>query len=251
MTQPEPVSSQINQPSETQVTFWTAAQKPWVTYALMGLTLGFFLFQMLVKSAVGEDLIAFLGAKINERILQGEIWRLITPVLVHASLVHVGINMYSLYILGRMLEEHYGHGRFFVLYCLGALAGNVVSLWMSPGPSFGSATGLFALVAAQGVFVYQNRFLFGEKLRSILMNIALIIAINFSLSLFIKVELWGLVGGLMGGLGFSWLGGPIYGMIGKPPQLILMDQRSSTQVWRIGSAVLLFTILFAALRFVV
>lgn len=238
------------EPIEPQVTFMTAARKPWMTYTIIGITVFIFLFQMAIKASTEYDLVAFLGAKINENILQGEVWRFFTPILIHASLVHLAINMYSLYIMGRILEEHYGHGRLLVLYLLGAFSGNVISFWMTQSPSYGSATALFALVSAEAVFVIQNRFLFGDRIRQILMNISLIIAINLSLSLFLKVEAWGLVGGLMGGLAFSWLGGPEYVILGKPPKIFLVDHRRSYQTWLIGLAVFVFTAILAALRFI-
>jgi membrane associated rhomboid family serine protease len=72
------------------------------------------------------------GARINEAILAGELWRFLTPALLHGSLPHIAFNMYALLSFGTSLERHFGHGRFFLLYVLGAFTGNVASFLFSP-----------------------------------------------------------------------------------------------------------------------
>jgi rhomboid protease GluP len=93
-------------------------RKPIITFALIGFTSVVFLIQFLIQTITGDDLLFFYGGKINELILIGQVWRLITPVLLHGSILHLGMNMYGLYILGRGLEMYYGHGRFLLLYLL-------------------------------------------------------------------------------------------------------------------------------------
>jgi rhomboid protease GluP len=89
------------------------------------------------------------------------LWRLFTPLLLHGSIAHIGFNMYALFIIGPGLERYYGHLRFLVLYLLAGFAGNVFSFLFTPALSVGASTAIFGLVAAQGVFLYRHRQLFG------------------------------------------------------------------------------------------
>jgi len=117
-----------------QVSLPGNVKNPGVTYALIGLTVLVYLLQILSQSLFGQnmDLPFIYGGKINSQILQGQVWRLITPILLHGSLLHIGFNMYALYSIGPSLEKAYGHGRFLLLYLLGGFAGNTISFLLSP-----------------------------------------------------------------------------------------------------------------------
>jgi len=101
--------------------------KPIVTYVLMGVIALFFIAQMLSTQFLGYDLPAALLSKSSSAILAGQLWRLITPVLLHGSILHVGLNLYALWILGRQLEGIYGHWRFLILFLIAGFGGNVLS----------------------------------------------------------------------------------------------------------------------------
>lgn len=136
-----------------------------VVYVIMGLTIVVYLLQLLTQYVMGGmDLPAALGMKVNALIQQGQLWRLFTPMLLHGSLLHIGFNMYALYALGPGLESFYGHRRFLVLYVLSGFAGNVMSFIFSSANSLGSSTAIFGLLAAQAVFLYQNKTIFGSAL---------------------------------------------------------------------------------------
>jgi len=224
-----------------------------VTYAIIAVTVVVYLAQMLSQSLFqGEDLpFDYLG-KINEFILQGQVWRLITPIFVHASILHIGFNMYALFVLGRGLERVYGHGRFALLYFLSGFAGNVASFFLTPNPSLGASTAIFGLVVAQGVFVFHNRKLFGSQhTRSALINTGVIVLINLGIGLQpgSGIDNWGHVGGFLGGLLFTWLGGPLWQIEGVAPFYRVVDQREESQVQLAVLAVLVVFGGIAALRF--
>jgi rhomboid protease GluP len=100
--------------------------------------------------------------------------------------------MYALFILGPGLERYYGHMRFLLLYLLAGFAGNVISFLFTPGLSVGASTAIFGLVAAQGVFLFRHRQLFGASARSGLMNILFIVAINLFLGLILALTIGGI-----------------------------------------------------------
>ncbi len=205
--------------------------RPVVTFTLIGITTLFYLLQQASTSIYGGDLLFYFGGKINQFIVQGQFWRFLTPALLHASPTHILFNMYALYSLGRELEMAYGHKKFLLLYALGAFAGNVLSFVFTAGSSLGASTAVFGLVAAEGVFIYQNRQLFGSRTRSMLMNTATIIVINLFLGLSVSsIDNFGHLGGLLGGALFAWLGGPKWKVEGFFPDFHIADERENNQV---------------------
>jgi rhomboid protease GluP len=206
--------------------------KPVATYVIMGVTIFFYLIQFLVQTLTGYDYLFLLGGKVNQYILQGELWRLITPILLHGSIIHIGFNMYALYSLGRQLEPHFGHQRFALLYLASGFAGNVLSFLITPNPSLGASTAIFGLLAAEGVFIYQNRKMYGENAKKMLTNTVTIAVINlifgFSIS---NIDNFGHLGGLLGGLIFSWIGGPVWKVEGSFPVFDVVDSRGGKHIW--------------------
>lgn len=234
--------------------------RPVVVYTLLGLTILVYLLQMISpyfidSSALmsdmgiviyGSDPISILGMKINELILQGQFWRLITPVLLHGSILHLGFNMYALYALGPELERHYGHWRFLALYLLAGFVGNVASFLFSPSPSLGSSTAIFGLLGAEGVFLYQNRDLFGKQARRALGNIVMIAGFNLIIGLNPGIDNWGHIGGLIGGFSFAWVAGPLLKVQGIFPNLQMQDERETGEVIRAGITLTILWLVFAA-----
>lgn len=222
---------------------------PLVVYGLMAVTvLAFFAQEISQYVYNGTDWPALLGMKVNSLIIRGELWRLFTPVFLHGGLLHIGFNMYALYIFGPGLERHYGHWRFLILYLLSGFSGNVFSFLFSAAPSLGSSTAIFGLLGAEGVFLYQNRQIFGRNAQRALGNIVLIAVINLAIGgVSLGIDNWGHIGGLLGGTLFSWFAGPLLQVQGIFPQLSVVDERSSGDVVRAGISVgALFALLAAA-----
>jgi rhomboid protease GluP len=243
MSYPVPPDRPINEPNRTESGGQQAAPQPavrvqppvktpWVTYCILGFTILVFVLQEVSLSIYNIDLPSFYGAKVNDWIMRGELWRLITPMLLHlpSNLLHIGFNMYALFSLGPLLERHFGHGRFLALYLLSGFAGNVASFVFTPAPSVGSSTAIFGLLAAMGVFLYQNKKLFAGRGRQALTQIILIAAINLVIGLTPGIDDWGHVGGLLAGILFTWFGGPLLQVEGIYPNFTLADQRESRVV---------------------
>jgi len=130
---------------------------PTVTYAIMGLTVFVYLLQMFGQQFYGQDYAALYGLKDNLAIYHGQFYRLFTPMLLHGSLLHIGFNMYALFVIGTRLERVMGHGRFAALYIVSGFAGNVMSFLFQPAPSLGASTAIFGILSAEAVFIYMNR----------------------------------------------------------------------------------------------
>jgi len=121
-----------------------------------------------------EVLIPF-GAKVNHYIqARNEWWRFVTPMFLHVNLLHLLVNMYSLWIVGPYVEKLYGSAKFLLFWVLTGIAGVVASyLTVRPGviggplvrfifksadePSAGASGALFGLVGVLFVFGIKYR----------------------------------------------------------------------------------------------
>jgi rhomboid protease GluP len=199
--------------------------RPVMTYAILGITIFFFILQEASRYIYQQDIVALYAEKINPLIIQGQYWRLITPVLVHANILHIGFNMYALYIFGKSLERFYGAWKLLFIYLVSGFAGVVFSFMLTDSASLGASTAIFGLLAAEGVFAYQNQAVFGHQARRVLQNIIYIAIINLLLGLTPGIDNWGHLGGLIGGLMVSWFGGPKYEVVGAAGDFSLEDKR--------------------------
>jgi rhomboid protease GluP len=220
---------------------------PYVTYAIIGVTVVFYILQVASVVIYGYpvtftniDWLELFGARINDYIRAGQLWRLLTPALLHGSITHIFFNMYALFSLGTSLERYFGHGRFFALYVLGAFAGNVASFLFTDGYSVGASTAIFGLIGAEGVFLYQNRKLFADRFRSAIGNVIFIAAINlFVIGSLPGIDNWGHIGGLIGGLMFTSLAGPQWAVEASVFGYSLVDKRPARDVL-VGAAAVFF-----------
>ncbi len=226
-------------PPPTQIALPTAP--PRVTYTIMGITIAVYLLQMASQFFYnGADYPAYYGMKINEAILAGQLWRLITPLLLHGSLMHIGFNMYALLAIGAGMESRMGHARFLLLYLAGGFAGNVFSFFFTDANSLGASTAIFGLLAAEGIFLYLNKKLFGQRAQKALSNIVMVAAVNLMIGLSPGIDNWGHIGGLLGGLIFAWFGGPRWEVEGLYPLLHITDRRDMRDA--ITAALIVFAI---------
>ena len=204
--------------------------KPAVTYTLLIISILVYLLQLATQYLLaGTDLPALYGMKINPFIIEGQLWRLITPMFLHGSILHLAFNMYALLIFGPSLERYYGHGRYLALYFVSGFAGNVASFLFTTSPSLGSSTAIFGLLGAEAVFLYRNRELFGSSSQRALINLITIAVLNLFIGLSpgSGIDNWGHIGGLVGGTLFAWFAGPLLQVEGGYPYYTLADQRQS------------------------
>ncbi len=109
------------------------------------------------------------GANDIHGVSDGEVWRLLASVFLHADLLHISLNMLALFGLGRLCEAVFGPSRFLALFLLTGLAGALLS-FLGRVPlmdqvgvaslSVGASGAVFGMMGA-GV-VYGKRF--GRKL---------------------------------------------------------------------------------------
>ncbi len=192
------------------------ADFPWVSALIGAVTVLVYLLQILSEALTGVDWPVLWGVKYTSLIVEAhQYWRLLTPVFLHGGLMHIGLNMWGLYVLGPSLERLLGPWRFALLYFISAYAGNAVSTVFTPQASLGASTAIFGLLGAYLVVFYTNQDYLGNTARSVASQALFWIVVNLLWSVMQSgIDLWGHVGGLLGGMLFSLLAGPRWGDIG-------------------------------------
>ena len=141
-----------------------------------------------------------LGMKSNRHIMQGQSWRLFTAMFLHIGPIHLISNLIGLFWLGPIIEGHFGHFRFAVIYLLGGLLGSIASYAFSPALSAGASGAVFALLGATIVYFYRFRDNMGRQGQTMLQSALVLLIINLVLGFSVtNVDNWGHMGGLAGG----------------------------------------------------
>lgn len=116
-----------------------------------------------------------------------EIWRLFTSMFLHGSLIHLAINMYSLYSVGSMVEFLCGRKKYFVIYIICGLAGSVASVGVNllrvhPGVSIGASGAVFGIYGLFVLLMLLRKDLIHPSVRrQVLQSGAIFIGINLFL----------------------------------------------------------------------
>ncbi|KAL6070212.1 Rho1-Guanine Exchange Factor-like protein [Balamuthia mandrillaris] len=94
------------------------------------------------------DTLVKLGAKDVDLIKEDyQVWRFITPVFLHAGIIHLFFNLLFQLRFGLLMEREWGVLRFFALYTVSAVGGNLMSCLLRPGSiSVGASTALMGLL---------------------------------------------------------------------------------------------------------
>ncbi|MFL5653921.1 MAG: rhomboid family intramembrane serine protease [Ktedonobacteraceae bacterium] len=197
------------------------------------------------NDALSRVLITY-GAKDNDLIIQGQYWRFITPIFLHANLLHVGLNMFNFFVLGIFLERLVGHLRFLLIYLLTGVISIIASFYFMPQEiSVGASGAIFGLVGAYSVFVLTHRRAFRNNGYPALLWLVLIIGVNLSIGLFIpNVDNYAHLGGLLSGCLLGWWFMPLYTL---SPNKALIDVHSLSRRWPLALLTIVGTLILAIL----
>ncbi len=218
------------------------------TFGLITVTAIVFVGQLLSEFIFQVDWLLQLGLKSSEAISQGQYWRFITPMFLHIGVLHLFVNMYSLYAIGPAVERFFGTPRFLAQYLLSGFTGVIFSLAFSPFPSAGASGAIFGLLGSLGGFLYVHREMFGQFGRVQLRQIAIVALLNLGLGLMPGIDNWGHLGGLLAGVFLTLLVGPRFEII-----WVTLDERQlrdnrpwETSRWHYLLAATLLILLAAA-----
>jgi membrane associated rhomboid family serine protease len=181
---------------KTQVrTLRSMAVEPIATYILVAVNVAMFIGAN-GSPATGNDL------KLNgPAVADGEWWRLVTSGFLHTEFWHVGLNMFALFWLGRMIEPALGHARFVAIYFASLLTGSLGVMLVQPNVNtLGASGAIFGLLGA-AVVMARNRNI--DLVQSGLLPI---LALNLGLTFLLsgRLSVGAHIGGLVGGIIVTW-----------------------------------------------
>lgn len=113
-----------------------------VAYLILGVTIVVSFYGLSADGqAVARDLALDKAA-----LAHGELYRLVSPVLVHLNILHLAVNMYALYLLGPLVEGLWGSATFGAIYVLTAAGASTVSFLSGSSTEVGASGALFGLI---------------------------------------------------------------------------------------------------------
>jgi membrane associated rhomboid family serine protease len=104
---------------------------------------------MLLVSGETADLGALIhfGANVKTATAEGDWWRLVSSNFLHVGLLHLALNMYGLWVLGRLVEQFLGRSRMLIVYMAAGVCGAAASLaFGGPATSAGASGAIFGLL---------------------------------------------------------------------------------------------------------
>lgn len=252
------------------------ARFPWATWILFLATCGIWCitarqvaldagartFQEFLASIFADsenvNVLINAGAKYTPAILAGQYWRLVTPIFLHANILHVGLNMLNFLLLGLIIEHIFGHLRFLLIYLLTGIISTLASFVFAPQEvSVGASGAVFGLVGAYSAFILAHRQAFPYHGITALGWLILVIGINLGLGFVIPgVDNFAHVGGLLSGCLLGWCFAPFYrlkSVAATSHELhLLLDEHSLKRRWPLALLLIVLTLLSAiiAIHFV-
>lgn len=146
---------------------------------------------------MSAEVLVRLGGKFGPYILEGQWWRLVTAMFLHAGLLHIGMNLWCLVDLGAAVESLFSSTKFIVLYLVTGICGFLLSLWWSPfGFSVGASGAILGLIGVLiGASFHHGRL--GREYRGQLARWLIYILV---IGIFFAVDNAAHIGGLAAGV---------------------------------------------------
>jgi membrane associated rhomboid family serine protease len=195
------------------------ASVPRVTYALIAINLVAFLAEQGQFTLTGSTI---HGTVIENGVLDrfdisvnDQYWRLVSSGFLHENFLHIGFNMYLLYLLGNLLEPAIGSLRFALIYFTSLLAGSFGAVLATAAPSLGASGAIFGLMGAAVVELRARGLSVMESGIGALIVINLIFSFTFA-NISVGAHIGGLIGGFVAGMAIRTAddrGYPLAGLI--------------------------------------
>ncbi len=151
-----------------------------------------------------------------------EYWRLLTSGFMHEGIIHIAINMLSLWFVGRVLEPGIGKLNFVAIYMSSLLAGSFGALLFEPrAPTVGASTAIFGVFGALIVVAHARRIPLWQSGLGPTLLINLIFTLTIS-----DISIGGHIGGLVAGVIGGWF-------------VVEFHERRGKQSWAIAGCVLI------------
>ncbi len=190
---PQPAARPWNQRSAAErvavQTRFATRNIPVMTFALMIINVGVYLVSLslsgfdLFNTASFNNPIYANGVEIGLPYMQQDPtqwYRIFTAMFLHESIFHIGVNMLSLYFVGVVTEQIFGHWRFLTIYLASGIIAGIAQVFFlgTTGFALGASGAIFGIFGAFGAFFLLNRRVLGPAANAMLMQWGFWLLIN-------------------------------------------------------------------------
>lgn len=142
-----------------------------------------------------------LGASWGPALARGQIWRLITPVMLHANLTHLLFNVFFQLRMGFGMERQFGREKMMMIYFACGLFGNLMSVAVDPYKlAVGASTAGFGLIGVWLAEILLSWEILGPaRERTVIWIVFMLISVSTMSSMTPNMDLFGHLGGALGG----------------------------------------------------
>ena len=139
-------------------------------------------------------------------VMEGELYRLLTSMFVHNDMLHITMNMLSIYMVGRMVERLFSPWAYLSLYFISGLFGSFAYMSLSLlGGAVGASGAIFGIFGALAGFAFVHRRTMQGEFMQFMRDFGIILVINFFIgvifpSIAMSAHIGGLVAGIIGGI---------------------------------------------------
>lgn len=168
-----------------------------------------------------------LAGFVKPLFINGEYWRILTGAVLHGGLVHLLLNCYALYALGRLIETLSNRAHLVIVFLLAAIGGGVLSLIFLPNDSIGASGGILGFLGYLTAYGFiRRKLLTNSFLKNMLFNVGFIALYGVFLNQ--TIDNFGHLGGL--------IAGAVYGFV-QIPRDLHQDPREAGKVTEIAGLV--------------
>ncbi len=171
---------------------------PEVTSALISINLGLYVMTAPTLLEANRYVLLYFGSS-GLYLMHGRYYTLITSMFLHANILHIGLNMYALYILGKVVELSLGKVKYLLMYFISGVAGNLLSAFLDPRTVGVGASG--AIMGLLGYMVAMEYRVTGKLSSSTIFIALFVIFGGFSANVDVLAHAGGFIVGLIWGLG--------------------------------------------------
>jgi len=169
---------------------------PYVTYALIALNVAVFAITVAQAHSLAgnsRSTLFYDWVLAPQYVAHGQWIRVVGGAFLHYGPIHLAVNMFALYMLGRDAEAVLGRSRYLAIYLTSLLGGSASVMWLAQNTATAGASGaIFGLFGALTVVLL--------RLRRSPAQLLVVIAVNLIISVSVPgISLWGHIGGLVAG----------------------------------------------------
>lgn len=177
----------------------------YVTKILIAINIGVFLYMGMKGVNLynpDEANLKALGGNFSSATMFGEPWRLFTCMFLHGGIIHLAMNMFFFWVLGKFIEKIFGHTNYLLLYIFSGLLGSLCSVVFNPHVvSVGASGALFGIFGALAGYLFMcKKYIPPRLFQEIKSNVVMTLGLNIIFGLSVpNIDMAAHMGGLAGG----------------------------------------------------